>query len=142
MNMSRPILFLACSLLIVSAGIILLLPSTTQQIPARSITPTPPSTPIPKTPSRMTLQGEYSCIPHKDTRSPQILHCALELKLPNISYVSLDVASISETQTTDFPTGTTLQVTGLYYPIEMLSSDHWQKYNLKGIIKVESIKRL
>lgn len=104
--------------------------ATTQQ--------TPLSTPV--TPGKATLQGEYVCLPHRDTKGPQTLECALGMKAQDGNYYSLDMSAVT------FPagminTGDTISVEGNLVPVEALSSDHWRKYDIKGVVRVESVEK-
>jgi hypothetical protein len=100
---------------------------------------TPLGTPV--TPGKATLQGEYVCLPHRDTKGPQTLECALGVKAQDGNYYSLDMSAVT------FPagminTGDAISVEGNLVPVEALSTDHWQKYNIKGIVRVESVEKL
>ena len=95
-----------------------------------------PDAPGGAVPIRMTLKGEYTCIPHRDTSGPQTMECALGLKTGANEYYGLDFNLLSSQVPTELLTGDTLEASGMVTPVEMLSSDHWQKYNMKGILSV------
>jgi hypothetical protein len=86
-------------------------------------------------PYRATLTGEYVCLPHKDTNGPQTLECALGIKTDVGEYYAVDFALMSQTSPT-LQTGQRFTASGTITPIERLSSDHWQKYNVAGIFSV------
>jgi len=91
---------------------------------------------------RGTLTGEYVCLPPKDTTSPQTLECAFGLKTDVGEYYALDVNLLSQ-NLPDLTIGDRFTATGNITPIEMLSSDHWQKYNVSGIFSVtDSVQKL
>ena len=87
---------------------------------------------------RKTLTGEYVCLPHRDTSGPQTMECAFGLKTAPDTYYALDTYVYSGDVFMNLSMGTRVTVEGLVTPVEMLSSDHWQKYNIKGIMSVAS----
>ena len=93
-------------------------------------------------PYKGTLTGEYVCLPHRDQEGPQTLECAFGLKTDANEYYSLDFNQMPK----DFPdakTGERISVTGTITPIELLSTDQWQKYAITGIVSVtDPIQRL
>ena len=97
-------------------------------------------TPI-ETTKTMSITGEYTCLPHKNTSGPQTLECALGIKGNDGNYYSLDTNQIGMESVISIPTGSTIQVDGTFTPVEALSSDHWQKYNIRGIITVTSLEQ-
>jgi len=84
---------------------------------------------------RGTLTGEYVCLPHTDQSGPQTLECALGMKTEAGEYYALDFGSDSQEIPT-LKTGDKFTATGLITPIELLSTDHWQKYPVEGIFSV------
>lgn len=84
----------------------------------------------PVAPYQGTLTGEYVCLPHRDTRGPQTLECAFGLKTATGEHYALD---FGEKPPTDFKGGQTVTLSGTITPIENLSSDQWQKYDIVGI---------
>jgi hypothetical protein len=92
-------------------------------------------------PYMATLSGEYVCLPHRDQSGPQTLECALGIKTSTGEYYALDLNKISPS-TLDFATGDNLKVTGTVTPIERLSANHWQKYQVTGILSVDSVEKI
>ncbi len=90
-------------------------------------------------PYRATLEGEYTCLPPKNTTGPQTLECALGIKDTSGDYYALDTNVLETDELNNLPTGSLIKVEGMITPIEMLSSDHWQKYDAKGIMTVTSV---
>ena len=91
---------------------------------------------------RATLTGTYVCLPHKDTSGPQTLECAFGIKTDEGDYYALDLSMVSQ-EVPNLTTGTRLRATGTVTPIEMLSTDQWQKYPIKGIFSVvDSLQEL
>ncbi len=91
---------------------------------------------------RGTLTGEQVCLPHTDTSGPQTMECALGIKTDAGEYYALDLQMLSQ-PAPDLATGDRFTATGLITPVEMLSSDHWRKYPIKGIFSVlDSVQKL
>lgn len=84
---------------------------------------------------RGTLSGEVVCLPHKDTDGPNTMECAYGLKTDVGEHYALDLALLSQ-EHRPLETGERISANGLITPVEMLSSDHWQKYDIEGIFSV------
>lgn len=84
---------------------------------------------------RVTLTGKQVCLPHRDTTGPQTLECAIGMQTTDGKYYGLDFALMSQIPPT-IQNGNTFTASGLLTPVEMLSADHWQKYNMEGIFSV------
>ena len=94
-------------------------------------------------PYRATLSGTGVCLPHKDTSGPQTLECAFGLLTEAGEYYALDFNMMSQGYPDELYGGTKFSAHGLVTPIEMLSSDHWQKYDVKGIFSVtDSVEKI
>jgi hypothetical protein len=136
--------------ILVGVGTYFLLPKNAQQplpiqppdtvISSGPITqmPSPTSDPNGMGNNPTTLVGEITCLPHKDTSGPQTMECAFGLKTHEDVYYALDLNKVDNG--IGLQTDKRVIVTGLLTPVEALSSDHWQKYNMKGIISVDSVK--
>lgn len=91
------------------------------------------------TPDRITLEGEYVCLPHRDTSGVQTDECAAGLRT-DTAYYALDFALMSQGDPR-LTIGDRFSANGIFTPIETLSSDHWQKYDVAGIFSVtDSVK--
>lgn len=86
-------------------------------------------------PREAELSGTYICLPHTDTSGPQTLECALGLHASDGSYYALDFSQNSNAQF-ELKTGDRFTSKGILTPVEMLSSDHWKKYPIKGIFTI------
>lgn len=86
-------------------------------------------------PYRATLSGVQMCLPHKDTSGPQTLECAIGIKTDAGEYYALDFNLMSLTPPT-IANGQHFTASGVITPIERLSTDQWQKYNVAGIFSV------
>lgn len=90
---------------------------------------------LPVEPYQATLTGEFSCLPHNDTSGPVTLECAFGIKTESGEYYALD---FGENESADqFRAGETATLTGTITPIENLSTDYWQKYDIVGIFSVD-----
>ena len=86
-----------------------------------------------------TLIGIPECLPHRDQTGPQTLECAFGIKLDDGTYYGLDMSDIPG----DYQSHEGyISVHGMLTPIEMLSSDWWQQYDVKGIMKVSEATKL
>ncbi len=92
-------------------------------------------------PEQITVAGEYICLPLRAT-GLQTLECAIGIKTNEGKYYAFDTNRLSSTVPV-FKTGDRLTANGILTPIEMLSSDHWRKYNVQGIFSVtDSLKKI
>lgn len=89
------------------------------------------------TPDRVTLDGEYVCLPHRDTSGVQTDECAAGLRT-DTAYYALDFALMSATAP-QLTVGDRLRANGIFTPVETLSSDRWQQYDIAGIFSVTSL---
>ena len=80
------------------------------------------------------LTGESVCLPHKNPGEMQTMECAYGLQVDD-KYYALDLGSFIM----DFQTGETVNIEGTFVPLEALSSDQWQKYDIEGIVTVTAI---
>lgn len=91
---------------------------------------------------RGTLTGEHVCLPHADTDGPQTMECALGIKTDAGEYYALDFGMMSQ-ENPGVQNGDRFTANGLITPVEMLSSDHWRKYDIEGIFSVtDSVQKL
>ncbi len=92
-------------------------------------------------PRRMTLSGEYTCLPFKDSISA-IKECIPALKTDNGKYYTIDPGLMSQLPP-QVAMGDRIEGTGMMTPVEMLSTEHWRKYNITGLFSVtDSMKKL
>lgn len=94
-------------------------------------------TPVPEPWGDMTLTGEYTCLPHRDTSGPVTLECAFGIKSDNGFFYALD-SSPAESGT--IQTGQRISVEGNLVPIEAISSNIGRIYNIKGVMQVKKIE--
>jgi hypothetical protein len=92
-------------------------------------------------PQEVTMSGETVCLPHKDTDGPQTMECAFGLKADNGNHYALNMTQVQNGGMIGFDTGMRMTVTGLLVPIEQISTDMWNKYDIKGIVSVTSVEQ-
>lgn len=94
-------------------------------------------------PARTTITGTFTCLPHRDTSGPQTMECAFGLRDgTNGEHYALDTRLMASMSWMQIPTGARVRVSGVRTPIEQLSTDQWQKYDIVGIVSATSIEQL
>lgn len=91
-----------------------------------------------QTPSPITISGTYTCLPKVNTGGPVTLECALGLQT-DAGYYALDTSVVLTANYPAIQTGESITVEGMLVPLEMVSVDRWQTYDVVGIIAVEKI---
>jgi len=85
------------------------------------------------------LEGTYVCLPHTDGSKAK--ECTPGLKVGE-EYYALDMAAVIESGSKlTLTNGMKILAGGVVVPIEEISSDQWQNYPVKGIMKVEEVAR-
>ncbi len=90
---------------------------------------------IDPTPQNVTLTGTYTCLPHLDTKGPQTMECAFGLQSKNGDYYAVNFGATAQAMD-QFRAGETITAEGFVVIKEALSTDQWQKYNMKGIFTI------
>lgn len=88
--------------------------------------------------NQTSFTGEFVCLPHKNTDGPQTMECAFGLKAESGDYFALDFGTSTELM--NQPMNTPITVKGPVTPIEAISSNLGQIYNVRGIIRVEAVE--
>lgn len=86
-----------------------------------------------------TITGNFSCLPLK-TGVVDETDCTLGVKSRDGVFYALDISRIQDANT-DLKADDTIAVTGFLYPIEEVTSDEWDEYNVAGVIKVNTLLR-
>lgn len=89
-------------------------------------------------PTPITITGTYTCLPKANTAGPVTLECALGLQT-DAGYYALDTSVVLTANYPAIQTGESITVEGMLVPLEMVSVDRWQTYDVVGIIAVEKI---
>ena len=87
------------------------------------------------TPQNVILSGTYGCLPHVDTSGPQTMECAFGLHADTGEWYAVNFGA-SAHASEQFQSGAHIRAEGNVVIKEALSSDHWQKYDMKGIFTV------
>ncbi|MBP6913060.1 MAG: hypothetical protein KBC00_00415 [Candidatus Levybacteria bacterium] len=94
------------------------------------------STDVPVVPYEATLTGEYVCLSSKDKSVPQTMECAFGLKTEAGEQYALNFEEMGDKS--QFKTGEIVTLFGTITPLVVLSTDHWQKYDIEGIFSVKA----
>lgn len=89
---------------------------------------------------QVTLRGETICLPHRDTSGPVTLECAIGFKTDSGVNYALDTSDAPGERLWD--TGASLELTGILVPLEQLSTDQFQKYDIEGVLRVTGVNEL
>ncbi|MEK7509750.1 MAG: hypothetical protein AAB605_03480 [Patescibacteria group bacterium] len=85
------------------------------------------------------LEGTYVCLPHTDGSKAK--ECTPGIKVGDEHY-ALDMAAVIEGGSTlTLTNGMKILAGGIVVPIEETSSDQWQNYPVRGIMKVEEVAK-
>lgn len=87
------------------------------------------------TPRNMTLSGTYVCLPHLDTTGPQTMECAFGLRTDSGEYYAVNFGQSADA-IAQFQSEAHITAEGFVVIKEALSTDQWQKYNMKGIFTI------
>lgn len=90
------------------------------------------------TPRNATISGTYTCLPHLNTRGPQTMECAFGIKTDQGDYYAVNFGQSAESMDL-FQSGARVTLEGFIVIKEALSTDQWQKYNMKGIFTVTRV---
>ncbi len=90
------------------------------------------------TPYNVTLSGTYTCLPHLNTEGPQTMECAFGLKTDDGVYYAVNFGA-SAGAMDQFKSGEHITAEGFVVIKEALSTNQWQKYNMKGIFTITKI---
>ena len=93
-------------------------------------------------PRRLLLTGMVTCLPHRDTSGPVTMECAIGLEADDGKYYVLDFNLLATNEGMGLETGTRVEAEGVFTPLMALSTDHWAKYNVEGILTVAMLNRL
>ena len=90
-------------------------------------------------PHRQNLSGTWECLPHKDTSGPQTMECALGVALDgSAGHMAVDT-SLAARYPIEYRVGTHVRIEGIVTLADQLSSNQWEKYDIKGIVRATMI---
>lgn len=84
---------------------------------------------------RVTLTGEYVCLPLRNNRDIADTDCAVGFHAETGEYYALDLGLMSQ-GVPQLVAGNRLTASGVLTSIEMLNTDYWNKYPVVGIFSV------
>jgi hypothetical protein len=91
-------------------------------------------------PQRITLTGTLVCLPPKDSLHPYTGECTRGIRTNEGIHYAVDF-SLSSQHPNNFSNEDVITASGVLTPIEQLSSNHWQKYDIKGIFSITDVKK-
>lgn len=90
---------------------------------------------IDPTPQPMVLEGTYLCLPHIDTSGPQTEECAFGIQADTGEFYAVNFGASAQAMQ-QFQANARIRAEGFFVPKEALSTDQWQKYDMRGIFTV------
>lgn len=93
------------------------------------------TTPLDSIPKNVTLSGTYVCLPHSDTSGPQTDECAFGIKTDDGIYYAVNFGASVDAMG-QFQSNEHIKAEGFVVIKEALSTDQWNKYNMKGIFTI------
>ncbi len=90
----------------------------------------------------VSLEGVSVCLPHVKSGGPQTLECAYGLRTDNGFNYALDTSKAPLDNESGPGTNKRIKIEGTLVTIEAISNDYWRKYDIKGIIQVNSFEAL
>lgn len=130
MTTQKSVLFALVAIIVVIAGYLVLTQNTSDRALGGNV--------LDATPKDVTLSGTYTCLPHMDTSGPQTMECAFGLKTDDGDYYAVNFGASADAAT-QFQSNAHIRAEGNVVIKEALSSDHWQKYNMKGIFTITNL---
>ena len=87
-----------------------------------------------------TITGYFSCLPFKDGSLSDVATCTLGVRSRKGDNYALDVSRIQDANT-DLKAEDTIAVTGTLLPSAEILASEWARYNIRGVIKVNTLLR-
>lgn len=86
----------------------------------------------------VTLTGTYECLPHLNTDGPQTAECAFGFKADDGDHYAVNFGQSAKAME-QFKGGERITAEGFIALKETLSTDQWNKYNMKGIFTITKV---
>jgi len=94
-------------------------------------------------PTRATIVGTFTCLPHRETTGPQTMECAYGVQEDESGdHYAVNTMLMSSMNWQNIAMGVRVRIEGVMVPAESLSTDMWQKYDIVGIISATTIQEL
>lgn len=90
--------------------------------------------------SMTTVTGNFNCLPIKAGVELNEEGCVLGVKAGDGSFYALDISRIQDANT-DLKADDTIAVTGVLQPIAEVTGTEWQVFDIKGVIRVNTLLR-
>ncbi len=84
---------------------------------------------------QVTLSGTYECLPHLDAEGPQTEECAFGFVTDDGVHYAVNFGASADAMQ-KFQSGAHVTAEGFVVPRDALSTDEWQKYNMKGMFTI------
>ena len=84
---------------------------------------------------QVTLSGTYECLPHLDSEGPQTEECTFGFVTDDGVHYAVNFGASPDAMQ-QFQSGAHVTAEGFIVPREALSTDEWQKYNMKGMFTI------
>jgi hypothetical protein len=122
-------------------GIALLAAPAREAAPPVFVEPAAPPAPLP---AAAEVVGMAECLPRRGVApgQPTTMECAFGVKADDGTHYAVDLAGAGEGAMMDFQTGKRVRISGTMVPVEVLSSDHWRIYDIRGIWRVDALEYL
>lgn len=122
-------------------GVALLAAPAREAAPPVFVEPAAPPAPLPAVTE---IVGTAECLPHRGVApgQPTTMECAFGVKADDGTRYAVDLAGAGEGAMVDFQIGKRVRISGTMVPVEVLSSDHWRIYDIRGILRVEAVEYL
>lgn len=88
--------------------------------------------------SKITITGNFSCLPLKVPAPEE--KCSLGVRSRDGQFYGLDISRIQDANQ-DLKAEDTIAVTGTLKSADAANDDEWNKYNIVGVIKVNTLLR-
>lgn len=91
-----------------------------------------------------TVKGNWVCLPHQVTGDGvETMECAFGIKADDGKHYALDFsrATLPADLLASIQTNDRVSIFGLLVPIEQISNNVWDKYDVRGVIEVMSLEK-
>ena len=92
-------------------------------------------------PYTATLTGTETCLPPAPGRQQITLECAFGFKTDAGEYYAADFTGLPGGNP-NFTADKRFRAAGEITPVELLSTDHWRKYDVRGIFRITDIREI
>ena len=123
-------------------GTYVVMPPASEEASTTAPIATASTSPVIDVNENIELFGTQVCLPHKDTAGPQTEECAIGLKAEDGYIYGLDTSGLQPDAIGELYGGARVRIVGYYVPAEALSTNQYQKYTMRGIVRVNIVERI